>query len=45
MEFSKCIFLNKFKKKKKIFKLYDRKYKLQNFPLKSTEAENAEKFT
>lgn len=31
--------------KKKMFKLYDRKYKLQNFPLKSTEAENAEKFT
>lgn len=44
MEFSKCIFLNKLKKKK-MFKLYDRKYKLQNFPLKSTEAENAEKFT
>lgn len=43
MEFSKCIFLNKLKKK--MFKLYDRKYKLQNFPLKSTEAENAEKFT
>lgn len=44
MEFSKCMFLNKFLKKK-IFKLYDRKYKLQNFPLKSTEADNAEKFT